>query len=127
TITNEDAPQLILTSRLQTVKLWEGRAVTPCLGYDLSNPTLSNFRFELDWDEVAQQCIANLEQEVEILRETAVEKYLEEEVSRYLRSARTGCLEGVSEGLEYTYENKEYHHTLYYYDQAGNLVQTVPP
>ncbi len=25
------------------------------------------------------------------------------------------------------YNNPEYHYTLYYYDQAGNLVQTVPP
>ncbi|WP_143306612.1 RHS repeat domain-containing protein [Chitinophaga vietnamensis] len=26
-----------------------------------------------------------------------------------------------------TYASNEYHHTLYYYDQAGNLVKTVPP
>ncbi|MEO6498711.1 MAG: hypothetical protein ABIN95_06850, partial [Mucilaginibacter sp.] len=26
-----------------------------------------------------------------------------------------------------TYQPKEYHYTLYYYDQAGNLVKTMPP
>lgn len=26
-----------------------------------------------------------------------------------------------------TYQPKEYHYTLYYYDQAGNLVKTLPP
>ncbi len=31
------------------------------------------------------------------------------------------------ESLTVTYTNNEYHYTLYYYDQAGNLVKTVPP
>ncbi|MDA3616842.1 RHS repeat domain-containing protein, partial [Polluticaenibacter yanchengensis] len=31
------------------------------------------------------------------------------------------------EQFSVTYTNKEYHYTLYYYDQAGNLVKTVPP
>jgi hypothetical protein len=26
-----------------------------------------------------------------------------------------------------TYQLSEYHYTLYYYDQAGNLVKTLPP
>ncbi|PCJ64359.1 MAG: hypothetical protein COA58_13475 [Bacteroidetes bacterium] len=29
--------------------------------------------------------------------------------------------------FDVNYELKEYHYTLYYYDQAGNLIQTVPP
>jgi hypothetical protein len=42
------------------------------------------------------------------------------------------CLQGTTNSpfeptysVEYT--NKEYHYTLYYYDQAGNLVKTIPP
>lgn len=31
------------------------------------------------------------------------------------------------ESLKMTYMNTEHHFTLYYYDQAGNLVRTVPP
>lgn len=31
------------------------------------------------------------------------------------------------EKFDATYDFKEYHFTLYYYDQAGNLVKTVPP
>ena len=31
------------------------------------------------------------------------------------------------EQFHVTYTPKEYHYTLYYYDQAGNLVKTVPP
>lgn len=36
------------------------------------------------------------------------------------------CLQTV-ENLEHERNNGEFHFTLYYYDQAGNLVQTVPP
>jgi YD repeat-containing protein len=31
------------------------------------------------------------------------------------------------ESFTVNYTNSEYHYTLYYYDQAGNLVRTVPP
>jgi hypothetical protein len=37
------------------------------------------------------------------------------------------CLDLTSENLAYTFTQKEYHYTLYYYDQSGSLVQTVPP
>jgi len=36
------------------------------------------------------------------------------------------CLD-AQEKLTMDYNLKEYHYTLYYYDQAGNLVRTVPP
>ncbi|MES2680894.1 MAG: YCF48-related protein [Bacteroidota bacterium] len=36
------------------------------------------------------------------------------------------CL-GALEKFSSKYTDKEYHHTLYYYDQAGNLVRTIPP
>ncbi|MFH6994548.1 thrombospondin type 3 repeat-containing protein [Flavobacterium sp. FlaQc-48] len=41
----------------------------------------------------------------------------------YLKKA----LEGINETLTQKSTDKEYQYTLYYYDQAGNLVQTVPP
>ncbi|MFB9108515.1 thrombospondin type 3 repeat-containing protein [Flavobacterium gyeonganense] len=41
----------------------------------------------------------------------------------YLKKA----LEGINETLTQKSFDKEYQYTLYYYDQAGNLVQTVPP
>ncbi|MCK6640922.1 MAG: hypothetical protein L6Q81_12645 [Bacteroidia bacterium] len=31
------------------------------------------------------------------------------------------------DSLSVTYQEREYHYTLYYYDQAGNLTRTVPP
>jgi RHS repeat-associated protein len=44
------------------------------------------------------------------------------------RAYRTKALEAQNnEIFTETHANKEYHFTLYYYDQAGNLVKTVPP
>ncbi|MBX7224462.1 MAG: hypothetical protein K1X55_00395 [Chitinophagales bacterium] len=37
------------------------------------------------------------------------------------------CLDALNEDYYYTTTFDEYHYTLYYYDQAGNLVSTVPP
>lgn len=41
--------------------------------------------------------------------------------------AMTSCISSVQENFLMKYELKEYQYTLYYYDLAGNLVQTVPP
>jgi RHS repeat-associated protein len=38
------------------------------------------------------------------------------------------CLANAGlESFTVSYQKKEYHYTLYYYDQAGNLVKTIPP
>ncbi|NCA84331.1 MAG: hypothetical protein EOM83_02010 [Clostridia bacterium] len=34
---------------------------------------------------------------------------------------------GATENINIAYDDKQYHYTLYYYDQAGNLVKTIPP
>lgn len=46
--------------------------------------------------------------------------------NRFLAQGAKHCLE-VVETLKLKYTLKEYQYTLYYYDLAGNLVQTVPP
>ena len=37
------------------------------------------------------------------------------------------CIGSVVETFTRSYTDEEYHRTLYYYDQAGNLIKTVPP
>jgi RHS repeat-associated protein len=37
------------------------------------------------------------------------------------------CMDNATEVINLTFPYHIYHFTLYYYDQAGNLVQTVPP
>ncbi|GAA3591177.1 hypothetical protein GCM10022396_05770 [Flavivirga amylovorans] len=47
----------------------------------------------------------------------------EEFINAYLEHALSTSVETFN----MTYPDKEYQYTLYYYDQAGNLLQTVPP
>jgi len=51
---------------------------------------------------------------VDSVKEAVLEKYYDR------------CLSSI-EMFNLTYKDLQYHYTLYYYDQAGNLVQTVPP
>ncbi|WP_147415982.1 RHS repeat-associated core domain-containing protein [Ulvibacterium marinum] len=55
--------------------------------------------------------------------EAILERKRQEFVNAYLEHALTDPVENFT--MEYA--DKEYQYTLYYYDQAGNLLQTVPP
>ncbi|MBS1612785.1 MAG: RHS repeat protein, partial [Bacteroidetes bacterium] len=60
----------------------------------------------------------------------AATRFWEEEIEKaytdYLANYGSKCKE-IQEYIKLTYQTTEHHYTLYYYDQAGNLVQTVPP
>ncbi len=56
----------------------------------------------------------------------AYEQYMDSMATDFRARYRAHCL-GAQEDFNYTYTDKEYHFTLYYYDQSGNLVKTVPP
>ena len=53
--------------------------------------------------------------------------YLEKKKTEFIQKFSEKLLANVNESLNITYDDKEHHYTLYYYDQAGNLVRTVPP
>jgi len=53
--------------------------------------------------------------------------YLENTIRNFKQRYVEEALSSVKENFEITYADKEFHYTLYYYDQAGNLIQTVPP
>lgn len=61
----------------------------------------------------------NAKNQLEIYLEKLAQNFRE----RYLEEA----ISSVVETFTATFNDKEYHYTLYYYDQAGNLIQTVPP
>lgn len=56
----------------------------------------------------------------------AYQDYLDS-VSQSIGSLYQSHCMGALETFTRTYMDKEYHRTLYYYDQAGNLVKTIPP
>jgi len=84
-----------------------------------------SFDMDLTIDIPCEQYTAN----VDIINaETEYAIYLanlrEEFKANYIAAAMGSDL---IENFTYTANDKEYHYTLYYYDQAGNLIQTVPP
>jgi len=56
----------------------------------------------------------------------AYDSYTDSLLTEFRRQYITHCMSTL-ETFSRAYTQKEYHFTLYYYDQAGNLVKTVPP
>jgi RHS repeat-associated protein len=56
----------------------------------------------------------------------AYDQYIDSLSNSFADRYRNHCLAALETFTE-VYDDKEYHYTLYYYDQAGNLVKTVPP
>lgn len=54
-------------------------------------------------------------------------QYIKQEKEKFKTAYLNSLITNVKDDLNYTYSDKEYQYTLYYYDQAGNLVQTVAP
>ncbi|WP_299883450.1 RHS repeat-associated core domain-containing protein [uncultured Lacinutrix sp.] len=57
------------------------------------------------------------------LHQQYLENVRQDFINEYLNKAMTTLVEN----LDLNYDDKEYQYTLYYYDQAGNLMQTVSP
>ena len=53
--------------------------------------------------------------------------YLEHMAGGFEQAYIEGAMSSVIENFSETHDDKEYHYTLYSYDRAGNLIQTVPP
>jgi RHS repeat-associated protein len=83
-------------------------------------PYYPNFEFEYPCElYTANVDTVNANNQLEIYLEKLAQNFRE----RYLEAA----ISSVVETFTATFNDKEYHYTLYYYDQAGNLIQTVPP
>ena len=61
----------------------------------------------------------------EVVYREQMQAYMDEFKQAYKAKAFSDLK--TRETWEYTYELNEYYYTLYYYDQAGNLIKTVPP
>jgi len=126
-IWNDALTGLTLISRHVTLQLTAGFAV--CTTYSTETPTVDAFIYTQQEfvTELVARCLANAAEEREVLVEAAIEEVIEEEVTEFYAKYETNCLNTFTESLTYTYVPKEYHYTLYYFDQSGNLTQTVPP
>ncbi|MEM7104345.1 MAG: RHS repeat-associated core domain-containing protein [Bacteroidota bacterium] len=89
----------------------------------------SGFEVTTDWAEVLQtECEELLEQQALQEAQDAYFEQVNAILEEHFELKVERCFDNpFEENFHYTFNNKEYHYTLYYYDQAGNLVQTVPP
>jgi len=53
--------------------------------------------------------------------------YLDSAKNAFIQAYVKKCIGSAVETFYMKYNSGDYHYTLYYYDQAGNLVRTVPP
>lgn len=53
--------------------------------------------------------------------------YLNQVKEIFIHNYVSGAMSTVVEHFTESHLEKEYHYTLYYYDRAGNLIETVPP
>jgi len=85
------------------------------------------FAFELNRDSIKSACLEELKaaRDYEALR--LVNEYRDSMATLYIRDLSHRCFDSLREKTQIQYIPGEYHFTLYYYDQAGSLVQTVPP
>lgn len=67
--------------------------------------------------------------EADFYAEEEFEALIEAKVEEFINAYKQTCLHqtNLAEAFMVEYELLEYHYTLYYYDQAGNLVRTIPP
>ncbi|RFN58801.1 RHS repeat protein [Marixanthomonas ophiurae] len=74
-------------------------------------------------------CVTVINAYAQAIADAEFERLLNQKAEEYRQAYIAGCLAKAqySEKFEMDYEYNEYHYTLYYYDQAGDLVATVPP
>jgi len=76
----------------------------------------------------ADDCVHLLVQQLLMNSKTLYQNYINKVSDEFEASYLARCLGAAnSEKFTMKYNDGEYHYTLYYYDQAGNLVRTIPP
>ncbi|MNU91499.1 RHS Repeat protein [compost metagenome] len=63
----------------------------------------------------------------DVNQQNQYELYLVQAGNKFVQDYLSNALSSLVEKFTENHSDKEYHYTLYYYDRAGNLIQTVPP
>lgn len=93
----------------------------PCAPY--TNPGVPAVMPEV---EISNNCVEMLINQAYFEAQILYQNYVDSLSNALIQQYIDHCL-GVQETFKYTYDDKLYHYTLFYYDQAGNLTKTIPP
>jgi RHS repeat-associated protein len=89
-------------------------------------PTLCDF--EIDYTPEEDDCVGAILTQVALDAQSAYDSYIEDVSADFVTAYVQHCLGAIDdETLTVTYKENEYHHTLFYYDQAGNMFKSIPP
>lgn len=72
-------------------------------------------------------CVENMINTALANAANAHQQYIDSLSQDFIIRYRDKCTNYLSESFTKKYGDAEYHFTLYYYDQAGNLIKTIPP
>jgi RHS repeat-associated protein len=97
------------------------RPCSPDVQDPLDIPVIDSTEFTL-----TDNCLEMLVNEALFNAEQRYNNYIDSIKGALSERYMAKCL-SVNEQFTYTYTDKLYHFTLYYYDQAGNLIKTIPP
>ncbi|MNU71523.1 RHS Repeat protein [compost metagenome] len=96
--------------------------------YKYCAPDLTPYDDEFSLQDWIDDCVEDVLSEATTLANVHFAQDYEDFINGLALSFSTSCFGGnLQEQFSITYGKCEYYYTLYYYDQAGNLVQTVPP
>ena len=90
--------------------------------------TTMGFYEPFSFTDIEAQCRAEKQALIEKEQEIRAQEIRDAYADKFLRAYYNDCFkEPFTESFTYTFQPQEYDYTLYYYDAAGSLVQTVPP
>lgn len=88
----------------------------------------TKFRYVFDFDTLKNDCIDQLMAQAAWNAQHDYNEMVQNFIENYFANHYANCFSGgFNEDFYYTFTNYEHHYTLYYYDQADNLLRTVPP
>jgi hypothetical protein len=75
----------------------------------------------------SNQCYSNAMNEALRKSDDVYQEYLQSNTAKFIKDYKDGCQGALTETFSRSYQLQEYHYTLYYYDESGNLQRTVAP
>ncbi len=76
---------------------------------------------------IYDDCLSSMLNQAQANALALYNSYVVQYTAQFKKDYKDKCIRNAKEKYQRTYTLNEYHYTLYYYDQAGNLTRTVPP
>ncbi len=83
--------------------------------------------YEISLEDIYESCDLAGKNIAKMNESSQLELFEAEEKEHFYRMYINQMMSGMIEKFTIGYDEEEYQFTLYYYDQAGNLIKTVPP